>query len=228
MSRPRRVLAIVLLIAPLFACVDTAPDAVLDRSDRYHTIVDLPAPVVTGTISAEAAIAERRSVRDYGTADLELAELAQLFWAAQGVTGDQGHRAAPSAGALYPLELYAVTSDSLMHYLPDGHRVEVGDAPAQIGELAAAAFGQDWIGAAPTVLVISGVVTRLEAKYGAVSERLMDREAGHAAQNVLLAAVALDLGSVPVGGFDPAEVARLLALAPGEEPLYLIPIGHPA
>lgn len=190
--------------------------------------VELPAPRTDGPMSLERALAERRSVRDFTDERLTLEELAQLLWAAQGITADWGGRTAPSAGALYPLEVYAVTPGGLYHYLPDGHRADVLRADDLRRPLAAAALGQAAVAVAPAVLVIAAVFRRTEVKYGERAERYVHLEAGHAAQNVLLQAVALGLGGVPIGAFSDREVQRVLGLPADHEPLYLIPVGHPA
>ncbi len=190
--------------------------------------VELPAPRTDGPMSLERALAERRSVRDFTDERLTLEELAQLLWAAQGITADWGGRTAPSAGALYPLEVYAVTPGGLYHYLPDGHRADVLRADDLRRPLAAAALGQSAVAEAPAVLVIAAVFRRTEVKYGERAERYVHLEAGHAAQNVLLQAVALGLGGVPIGAFSDREVQRVLGLPADHEPLYLIPVGHPA
>lgn len=190
--------------------------------------VELPAPRTDGPMSLERALAERRSVRDFTDERLTLEELAQLLWAAQGITADWGGRTAPSAGALYPLEVYAVTPGGLYHYLPDGHRADVLRADDLRRPLAAAALGQSAVAEAPAVLVIAAAFRRTEVKYGERAERYVHLEAGHAAQNVLLQAVALGLGGVPIGAFSDREVQRVLGLPADHEPLYLIPVGHPA
>lgn len=190
--------------------------------------VELPAPRTDGPMSLERALAARRSVRDFTDERLTLEELAQLLWAAQGITADWGGRTAPSAGALYPLEVYAVTPGGLYHYLPDGHRADVLRADDLRRPLAAAALGQSAVAEAPAVLVIAAVFRRTEVKYGERAERYVHLEAGHAAQNVLLQAVALGLGGVPIGAFSDREVQRVLGLPADHEPLYLIPVGHPA
>ena len=173
-------------------------------------------------------LTERRSAREFSAAELDESTIGQLLWAGQGITDDAGHRTAPSAGATYPIELYALTETTFVHYLPAGHQVEQRPDTRSLDLLADAAFEQDFVNDAPVVLVITGIRSRTEAEYGAVGNDLMNREAGHVAQNILLQATALGLAAVPVGGFDPAEVARLLALQPGEEVLYLLPVGHPA
>lgn len=218
------VAALVLLVA----CAEQAPESVLVETARYEAPVDLPPPDRTGTVTLEDALADRRSVREFADRPLPLETIGQLFWSGQGVTDDAGYRTAPSAGARYPLELYAVTDDTLLHYLPDGHRVERRTDRTTLDALASIAFGQRFVGEAPVVVVIAADFARTEAEYGAAAHDLVNRESGHAAQNVLLQATALDLAAVPVGGFDPAEVGERLALPPGEEVLYLIPVGEPA
>jgi len=207
-------------------CVAQAPEAVLDS--RVEETIELPPPDVDGDVALEEALAERRSQRDYAPDPLPLETIGQLLWAAQGITNDAGYRTAPSAGARYPLELYAVTATDVFHYLPDGHRVERRPDTTTLGRLGDAAFDQQFVASAPVVLVVVGVPARTEAEYGGLAGGFVEREVGHATQNVLLQATALDLAAVPVGGFDPAQVARLLALPPGHEVYYLVPIGEPA
>lgn len=220
----RLVVVAVLLVA--LGCAASAPPEVLERTSRFDAPVPLPPIDVAATDSLSNALSTRRSVREYSPQPLDIDVIGQLFWAAQGVTDARGHRTAPSAGGRYPLEVYAITSNQVLHYLPPGHAVESRADDRVLASLADAAFGQEFVSTAPAVVVISAVVARTEQEYGAVAPDLVNREAGHAAQNVLLQATALDLAHVPVGGFDPARVADLLALPPGEEPLYLIPIGQ--
>jgi SagB-type dehydrogenase family enzyme len=193
----------------------------------WRKVEALPSPRVDGQVSLEAALQGRRSVRSFGDTLLTIEQIGQLLWAAQGVTDDEGHRTAPSAGATYPLELDVVTADGLARYLPDGHRLAWRGAVDLRATLAEAALGQAAVLEAPLVLVISGVQERTAARYGKRAERYVAMEAGHAAQNVLLEAVSLDLGAVLVGAFDDVAVRRLLGLADGEAPLYLVPVGHP-
>lgn len=221
-------MAALLVTGVLAGCVAEAPDVVLERSERFDPPLDLPAPDLVGETPLEQVLAERRSQRSFADAELSLATIGQLFWAGQGISDDAGYRTAPSAGGLYPLELYAVTARHVLHYLPDGHRVEQrSDDTARTG-LADATFGQEWVSSAPVVLVVVGVVARTEAKYGALADDLMEREVGHATQNVLLQATAFGLAATPVGGFDPDAVGKLLTLPPGHEVLYLVPIGEPS
>lgn len=191
-------------------------------------VIQLPAPRTEGDLSVEEAIALRRSVRAFTGEALTLEELSQLLWAAQGVTATWGGRTAPSAGALYPLEVYAATPDGLLHYLPEGHRARTAATADLRAQLSEAAGGQAAVADAAVVLVITAVPARTEARYGERAERYVQLEAGHVAQNVLLEAVALGLGGVPIGAFSDEDVERVLALPSGEVPLYLLPVGHPA
>ena len=225
MGSALRTVAIVAMM--LAGCASEAPSEILEQTQRYPTGVELPSPELTGTLSLEQSLHDRRSVREYAATPLTLDEIGQLLWAGQGITDDDGHRTAPSAGARYPLELYAVTATELMHYLPAGHRVEQRADTTILGALPEAAFDQEFVGNAPLVVVIAADPARTEQEYGAMAGDLVQREAGHAAQNILLQATALGLVAVPVGGFDPATVEGLLALPPGQAVQYLIPIGRP-
>jgi SagB-type dehydrogenase family enzyme len=187
----------------------------------------LPQARERGTLSLEETLTRRRSVRAFAPTPLSDETLAQLFWAAQGITDSQGHRTAPSAGALYPLELYAATERGLFHYDPKGHCVETVKAGDVRSALKEAALSQDAVGEAPAVFMIGAVYERTAGRYRDRTERYVPLEAGHAAQNLLLQATALDLGAVPMGAFNDAAVARVLGLPKSLRPLYLIPVGVP-
>ena len=190
--------------------------------------IALPTPQVRGTLTLEEALAQRRSVRAFSDAPLTPAELGQLLWAAQGMTHPSGLRTAPSAGALYPLEVYAVTGEATYHYQPEGHRVTVHIQGDVRPVLHAAALRQDPVLNAPAVIVIAAVYARTAQKYATDrSPRYVHLEAGHAAQNILLEAVALNLGAVPIGAFEDEKIQQALKLPTDQQPLYLIPVGHP-
>jgi SagB-type dehydrogenase family enzyme len=186
----------------------------------------LPPPTTSG-LPLGVALERRRSVREYAPDRLSEAEVAQLLWAAQGITADWGGRTAPSAGGLYPLEVYAVTPEQVLHYLPDGHRAEIAIEGDRRASLMGASLDQDPVARAPLVVLIAGVPARTAARYGDRAARYVDLEVGHAAQNVLLQAVALELVAVPIGAFDDEAVADVLALPDGHEPRYLLPVGRP-
>ncbi len=190
--------------------------------------IDLPPPRQDGKLSLEETLAARRSVRDFEHTPLSWQETGQLLWAAQGITRDWGARTAPSAGALYPLELYVVTAEGLHHYRPQGHqKITISAATDLRQKLWKPGLKQDSIRQAPAVFVITALYERTAIKYGDRAERYVHLEAGHAAQNLLLQAVALDLGGVPIGAFYDEQVQKVLGLPEEEKILYLIPVGHP-
>ncbi len=206
-------------------CASQEPPRVRSSQAPYGREVALPQPTTTSAISLELALQERRSQRGFGPGPLPLATLGQLLWAGQGITSPDGKRAAPSAGALYPLELYVVTPTEVMHYLPQGHRAEIRVQPDLRPALKAAAFGQPWVGAAAAVIVVAAASDRTRRKYGAQADAFVEREAGHAAQNILLQAAARELAAVPVGSLNQPQAAATLALPPGQTVLYFIPVG---
>ncbi len=147
------------------------------------------------------------------------------MWAAQGITHSGDRRTAPSAGALYPLELYAVTTGEVLHYLPAEHLAEQWPSTLALAALAEATPNGDVVRQASTTFVITGVTARTADMYGARATRYVALEAGHAAQNLCLQVVGLGLGAVTIGAFDDDAVATALALSPGEVAYYLIPVG---
>ncbi len=191
----------------------------------------LPDVRYNSSVSLEQALLERRSVRDYANIPLTLEELSQLLWSCQGITDPNGFRTAPSAGALYPLEAYAVVGNvkdlprGVYKYKPEGHQITKvldGDSRRQ---LAGAALGQSMIEEGAVSFVITAVYERTTRKYGERGIRYVHMEVGHAGQNLCLQAVALGLGAVTVGAFYDDEVAKVLKLPENEEPLYIITVG---
>ena len=215
---------------PLFNLTPDAPGvpAQAAQPSDAQSMVKLPAPTLQGRISLEETLAQRRSVRQFADRSLTPAELGQLLWAAQGVTSPAGLRTAPSAGARYPLETYVVLPEGVYHYQPQEHRLDLHLAGDQRAALHAVTLRQDAVLQAPAVLVIAAVSQRTAERYGVErTPRYVHMEVGHAAQNVLLQAVALGLGAVPIGAFYDDDVQQALALPAGQEPLYLIPVGMP-
>jgi len=199
--------------------------------DSTAEFIDLPKPRTDGTAYLERVLEERRTVRTYTQAPLGMDQAAQLLWAAQGITRMDGRRTAPSAGGLYPLQVYLVggqvmgLAPGVYRYQPAGHRLRRIASGDRRSELAAAALGQSWIAAAPAILVFGATLPRTTRKYGARGVRYVHMEAGHAAQNVLLQAEALGLGAAVVGAFNDDRVTSLLGLGGEERPLYLLPVG---
>jgi SagB-type dehydrogenase family enzyme len=221
-----------LLILLLASC---APPTNVDKATAVETSdadVSLPEPQRESEKSVEEALIERRSVREYEDAALSLSEIGQLLWAAQGITSERGFRTAPSAGALYPLELYLVVGDveqlppGVYKYKPDMHRL-INTAQGDLrDELQAASLDQSAIGDAPAVIVIAAVYERTTVKYGDRGNRYVHMEVGSAVQNVYLQAVSLDLGTVIIGAFHDQNIKSLLHMQENEHPLAIMPVGR--
>lgn len=194
--------------------------------------VSLPEPRYDGDISLEQSLLQRRSVRSYTGEPLTLEEVAQLLWAAQGITGDNNFRTAPSAGALYPLEVYIVSVEvenldpGIYRYDPGAHELEQLAQGDRRDELADAALSQSCVSEGALSLVITAVYERTTGKYGERGVKYVHIEAGHAAQNVCLQATAMGLGLVTVGAFHDEQIVELLGLPDDESPLYVIPVGR--
>ena len=192
----------------------------------------LPRPRLSGPWSVEGALAKRRSAREYTGEALTRAELAQLLWAAQGITDAEGLRTAPSAGALYPLEVYVAVGvvedlpSGIYRYEPGRHALAfVAEGDRRV-ELAAGALGQECVQEGAAVIALAAVYRRTTGKYGERGIRYVHMEVGHAAQNVYLQAVALGLGMVVVGAFDDRDVKRIMNMGAKEEPVCLMPVGR--
>jgi len=194
--------------------------------------IPLPAPRERGQYSLEEVLIKRRSVRSFRNKALTLEELSQLLFAAQGITEKRyGFRTAPSAGALYPLEVYVVVGkvegipEGVYHYLPREHALEMVLPGDKREDLFRSALYQEAIKEAPVTIVICAVYERTTRKYGERGIRYVHMEAGHAGQNIYLQAEALDLGTVAIGAFYDEAVARVLDLPRDVVPLYLFPVG---
>lgn len=196
--------------------------------------VELPEPDLDGSVSLERTLERRRSRRAFSPEAPDLSVVSQLAWAAQGVTTRDGRRTAPSAGALYPLELFVAAGDveglpdGLYRYLPDRHSLEPIRPDDVRSELSRAALDQQWIRSAPLVLVFGAVYDRTTRKYGERGRRYVQIEVGSAAQNVYLQAEADGWATVFVGAFQDRDVLRLIGADPGVVPLGIMPVGRAA
>jgi SagB-type dehydrogenase family enzyme len=189
-------------------------------------VIILPAPEKRGSLSLEEALYKRESVRSFSPDPLTVKEISQILWAAQGTTRHWGGRTSPSAGALYPLEIYMALREGLYEYVPGQHQMLQVANRNFMASLSDAALGQGCVREAPAIVIITAVYERIERKYGSRGERYVKIEVGHAAQNILLQAVSLGLSAVPVGAFHDEKVRRILSLPDDHKPLYLIPVGH--
>lgn len=201
---------------------------------KERIALPLPTPTCRGGRSFESTLERRRSIREFTDQPLSLAEMSQLLWAAQGVTDNAGHRTSPSAGALYPLEVYLVARNvrdllaGVYRYNPGEHELERVFEGDLSSALYTASLRQDFVRDCPGIIVISAVYERTTWKYGKRGERYIFMEVGHVAQNVSLQAVSLNLGTVVVGAFDDERIKRILKLDKEEKTLCLIPVGRPA
>ncbi len=219
-----------ILLATLGGCPQPATTPA--PSQEQAEVIKLPEPQYDSKVSLEQSLLERRSVRDYTGQPLTLEEASQLLWAAQGITDPAGYRTAPSAGALYPLELYIVAGDveglaaGVYRYQPEGHQLVKTLDGDKRAALAQAALEQEWVEEGAAVFVFTAVYERTTGKYGQRGIRYVHMEVGHAAQNLCLQATALGLGAVTIGAFYDKEVGQLLNLPTEEQPLYVIPVGR--
>ncbi|MES9937659.1 MAG: SagB/ThcOx family dehydrogenase [Sedimenticola sp.] len=197
-----------------------------------ETLIKLPDPIQEAGVSLAESLAKRRTIRAFRPQPVTLQEISQLLWAAQGITSRDGFRTAPSAGALYPLEIHLVAgqvdgvSPGSYHYDPFRHSLTSEVTGDLRTELAQAALGQSWISEAPAVIVVGAVYSRTTVKYGRRGERYVHMEVGHAGQNLLLQATALGLASATVGAFNDGELKRLLGLPDDELPMIILSVGH--
>ncbi len=209
-----------------------------------QTIIKLPPPQLKGKVSLEETILSRRSIRRYRREPLELSQLSQVLWSAQGITGTRGFRAAPSAGATYPLELFVfvgkqgvIVSEAkqapeelqagIYHYEAASHSL-ILHKPADLRpDLAKAALDQGFIIDAPVDIVVCSLYHRTSYRYGRRGERYVHIEVGHVGENIHLQVVALGLATVEVGAFHDEEVRAVLRVDEQIRPLYIMPVGKP-
>lgn len=230
----RRVIGWLAGVVALAPSILRGPTGTEARAAETQETLSLPDPHLKGPLSVERALFARRSVRRFSADPLALEEVAQLLWAAQGITGTsaRGLRTAPSAGALYPLEVALVTGEvnglapGVYRYLSRSHALRPALKGDMRAKLAAAALDQVWIAEAACVLVLAAIYRRTTRKYGARGKRYVHMEVGHAGQNIYLQARTLGLGTTMVGAFRDAKVQQLLGFAEHEAPLGILPIGR--
>jgi SagB-type dehydrogenase family enzyme len=209
-----------------------------------QTIIKLPSPQLKSKVSLEETILRRRSVRRYRREPLDLPQLSQILWSAQGITGTRGFRAAPSAGATYPLEIFVVVGKQgvitgeakqapeelqagIYHYEAASHSL-ILHKPADLRpDLARATLDQEFIIDAPVDIVICALYHRTSYRYGRRGERYVHIEVGHVGENIHLQVVALGLATVEVGAFHDEEVRTVLSVDEQIKPLYIMPVGKP-
>lgn len=201
-------------------------------SMEQESLIKLTQPVYDSSVSLEESILKRRSIRRYKNEPLTINKVSQLMWAAQGITDSDGLRTAPSAGALYPLEIYVVVGNvdgltpGIYKYKPHEHELLLIKEGDNRGNLSDAALGQGAVENGAIVIVISAVYERTTWKYGDRGVRYVHMEVGHVGQNIHLQAVSLGLGTVVIGAFSDNEVKRIMKMPEEESPLYIMPVGR--
>jgi SagB-type dehydrogenase family enzyme len=207
-----------------------------EHSMKDSHMISLPSPTLKGPISVEEAINIRRTKREFSNEPLTLAEWGQLLWAAQGITsdGDRKKRTAPSAGALYPLDIYLILGKGAMdplkkgvfHYLPLKHALKQVSDKDLTKEVAEASLYQNWMAEAPGMILITAEYFRITGKYRDRGIRYAHMEAGHVAQNCFLQAQSLKLNIGIVGAFEDNRLIDLLPIPKSHEPILILPIGR--
>jgi SagB-type dehydrogenase family enzyme len=199
------------------------------EDDPAHEVVLLEDITVKDGMPLHEAIGQRRSVRDFDAKEISMDEISILLWAMQGITDKEtGFRAAPSAGATYPLEIFVVKSDGAFQYMPQEHMLVKISAEDLRTDIMRASLHQSFLAQAPVLIIISAVYARTTSRYGERGKIYVHMEAGHVCQNLLLQATTLGLGAVPVGAFHEEGIAQILKTPKDHVPLYIIPVGHPA
>jgi len=197
----------------------------------------LPNPNFKGEASLEEAIKSRRTIRDFRSDPLTLQQLSQLLWAGSGITDEGGFkRAAASAGALYPIDLYIFAGQNgtpgldagVYHYHPQGHKISLLKAGDLRRDLAQASLGQMWMARAPITILIAGEYERCSRKYRQRGIIYTYIEAGHIGQNIFLQAEALGFGAGIIGAFENQSVAEVAGIPAQHDPILLMPVGYKA
>jgi len=213
-----------------FFCQENRERTAMQKQEA--DIVQLPAPKLQSETSVEEALNNRRSIRNYTKEPLLLAEVSQILWAAQGITEKSyGLKTAPSAGALYPLEVYLVAanvkdiSEGIYKYNPRNHSIEKIESGDKRMEISNASLKQEAIEECSALVIITAIYERTSVKYGDRSERYVHMEVGHAGQNIYLQAVSLGIGTVMMGAFQDEALKKVLKLPTNEFPLAIYPLG---
>jgi len=204
----------------------------LREATSAEMIIKLPEVEYDSDFSIEKSLLKRRSIRRYKDESLEISEVSQLLWAAQGITNNRGLRTAPSAGALYPLEVYVIVGNvhelqpGIYKYKPQEHEIHMLMEGDRRKDICNASLGQSCVEAGAIVIIFSAVYERTTRKYQERGIRYVYMEVGHAAQNVYLQAESLNLGTVVVGAFYDDEIKRIMNMPDEENPLYIMPVGR--
>ena len=199
--------------------------------------ISLPEPDSRGGAPLWEVLSTRRSVREFKNQPVSAQQVSQLLWASQGITAEQfGYkfRTTPSAGALYPVETYLVINNveeipqGVYHYAVEDHRLEQIKKGDYRVTVARAALDQKVAYEAGLVFIWTAIYARCKWKYKQRAYRYIYLDAGHIAQGVALASVALGLGSCQIGAIYDEEADDLLGLDGNDEgTIYFSVVGVP-
>ena len=190
----------------------------------------LPKPKLNGDLSVESALLHRRSIRHFSSDSLALSEVGQLCWAALGIT-DGRKRTNPSAGAIYPIQLFvqvnrvSVVTSGIYRYHPEQHTLMLMQSGDFGSRLRQASYNQSMLETAALNLILAGDYLKIQEVYGDRGIRYLDMEAGHIGQSIYLQCESLNLGTVAVGAFDEQKISDLLQVP--ETIVYIFPAGKP-
>ena len=226
---------ICILIWTLFFLLGTA------TAETDKNLIKLPTPSFMGNMSVEEAIYKRKTVRSFGKKPLTLSQVSQLLWVANGtipkdaVTGATS-KVTPSAGGLYPLEVFLVVGKDgvkdvpagVYQYIPRTNSMKLLVEGDKRNSVAKAALYQGFLALAPVNVIVGAVFGRTTYKYGGRGHQYVFMEAGSANQNVCLQAEALGLSVATVGAFEEKPLSKALKLPDSVRPIVIMGIGHKA
>jgi len=207
---------------------------------RDQKILKLPKPQLKGKMTIEESLKLRRMIRKFSDKEIDLPVVSQILWALQGVTNTEKtpegkkllHRAAPSAGRTYPLEVYLACSKGLYRYEPRRHILSLlneEDLRANLSDAAATPLNKEAIKTAPLTMILAAdnekALKATPLMENAV--RFVHLEAGHATQNLILQAASFGLSVCTMTSYNVAKVYETLKLPLNHRPIYLLPIGFP-
>lgn len=196
--------------------------------------IKLPQPKIKGNLTLEECIKKRRTIRTFKPHPLVIEDISQLLWAAYGITDDNYKKSVPSAGALYPLDIYAIIGkngvkdlkEGIYHYNSQNHSIRLIKEGDYKDEIVRASLSQSWMKDAPMMILITIEFERITIKYGKRGERYAYMEAGSSYQNVFLQAISLGLSCGIVGAFNDNEIIKICSLPENYLPVIIMPIGY--
>ena len=196
--------------------------------NKSSETIPLPAPKIKGSYTLEEVLWKRHSTRNFTSQALSWEQISQMLWAAQGINRTEDKkRTVPSAGSTYPLELYVLIPEGMYHYLPESHAIQKIKTESVHTLLESAGLKTNQTDSCRCVFLITAIFERTSRKFAEAAMSYVYLEAGHAAQDILLQAEALNLGAVPVGYKILSDKKTKLGISPQEEAVYMILTGYP-